>query len=207
MDKIWLYCWPLLWLWEIFLKIFFMWTIFKVFTEFITILRLFYILVFWPQGMWDLSSLTRDWTSCMKGEVLNRWIFRQVPGEIVLFPSWNFILLIHSIEFIINISWETSVQFSSVAQLCPTLCWPHERQQARHPCPSPTPEVYTNSCPLSQWCHPAISFSVIPFSSAPNPSKHQGLFQWVNSLHEVAKVLEFQLQHQSFQWTPRTDML
>ena len=40
---------------------------------------------------------------------------------------------------------------------------------------------------------------------APNPSQHQGLFQWVNSLHEVAKGLEFQLQHQSFQWTPRTD--
>ena len=38
-------------------------------------------------------------------------------------------------------------------------------------------------------------------------SQHQGLFQWVNSLHEVAKVLEFQLQHQSFQWTPRTDLL
>ena len=129
MDKIWLYCWPLLWLWEIFLKIFFMWTIFKVFTEFVTILLLFYILVFWPQGMWDLSSLTRDWTSCMKGEVLNRWIFRQVPGEIVLFPSWNFILLIHSIEFIINISWETSVQFSSVAQLCPTLCDPMNRSR------------------------------------------------------------------------------
>ena len=41
----------------------------------------------------------------------------------------------------------------------------------------------------------------------PNPSQHQGLFQWVNSSHEVAKVLEFQLQHQSFQWTPRTDLL
>ena len=42
---------------------------------------------------------------------------------------------------------------------------------------------------------------------APNPSQHQGLFQWVNSSHEVAKVLEFQLQHQSFQWTPRADRL
>ena len=42
---------------------------------------------------------------------------------------------------------------------------------------------------------------------APNPSQHEGLFKWVNSSHEVAKVLEFQLQHQSFQWTPRTDLL
>ena len=43
--------------------------------------------------------------------------------------------------------------------------------------------------------------------SPPNPSQHQSLFQWVNSFHEVGKVLEFQLQHQSFQWTPRTDLL
>ena len=59
-----------------------------------------------------------------------------------------------------------SVQFSSVAQLCPTL-WPHELQHARPPCPSPTPGVHSNSCPSSQWCHPAISSSVIPFSSCP----------------------------------------
>ena len=46
-----------------------------------------------------------------------------------------------------------------------------------------------------------------PSPPAPNPSQHQGLFQWVNSSHEVAKVLELQLQHQFFQWTPRTDLL
>ena len=50
--------------------------------------------------------------------------------------------------------------------------------------------------------HPLSS----PSPPAPNPSQHQGLFQWVNSSHEVAKELEFQLQHQSFQWTPRTDL-
>ena len=42
--------------------------------------------------------------------------------------------------------------------------WPHGLQHARHPCPSPTPEAYSNSCPLSQWCHPPISSSVVPFS-------------------------------------------
>ena len=47
--------------------------------------------------------------------------------------------------------------------------------------------------------HPLSS----PSPPAPNPSQHQGLFQWVNSSHQVAKVLEFQLQHQSFQWTPK----
>ena len=51
--------------------------------------------------------------------------------------------------------------------------------------------------------HPLSS----PSPPAPNPSQHQGRFQWVSSSHEVAKVLEFQLQHQSFQWTPRTDLL
>ena len=60
---------------------------------------------------------------------------------------------------------------------------------------------------LSQWCHPAISTSVVPSPPALNPSQHQSLFQWVNSSHEVAKVLEFQLQHRSFQRNPRADLL
>ena len=51
--------------------------------------------------------------------------------------------------------------------------------------------------------HPLLS----PSPPAPNPSQHQGLFQWISSSHQVAKVLEFQPQHQSFQWTPRTDLL
>ena len=74
---------------------------------------------------------------------------------------------------------------------------PHESQLARPPCPSPTPGVHSDSCQSSQWCHPAISSSLSSSSPpAPNPSQHQSLFQWVNSSHEVAKVLEFQLQHQ-----------
>ena len=56
-----------------------------------------------------------------------------------------------------------SVQFSSVAQSCPTLR-PHESQHARPPWISPTPGIPSNSCPLSRWCHPAISSSVVPFS-------------------------------------------
>ena len=159
--------------------------------------------------------------------------------------------------------------------------WLHEPQHARPPCLSPTPRVYPNSCPLSWWCHPTISFSLIPFSSClqsfpasgsfpmnqffssiqfsssvvpdslwphglqdtrlPCPSQileltqthghrvgnaiqpahplsspspptfslfqHQGLFKWVSSSHQVDKVLEFQLQYQSFQWIFRTDFL
>ena len=58
------------------------------------------------------------------------------------------------------------VQFSSVAQLYPTL-QPREPQHTRPPCPSPTPGVHPNPCPLTRWCHPTISSSVIPFSSCP----------------------------------------
>ena len=115
---------------------------------------------------------------------------------------------------IINPHFIGSVQFSSVAQSYPTL-QPHGPQHARPPYPSPTPRVYPNSCPLSQWCHPTVS--VNPFSSClqsfpiafPNASifKHQGLFKSVSSSHQVAKLLAFQLQHQSFQWTLRTDFL
>ena len=82
--------------------------------------------------------------------------------------------------------------------------WPHESQHARPPCSSQAPRVYSDSCPSSWWCHPAISSPSSSSPPAPNPSQHHSLFQRVNSSHEVAKVLKFQLQHQSFQWTPRT---
>ena len=58
--------------------------------------------------------------------------------------------------------WQTL--FSSLAQSCPTL-WPHGLEHARLPCPSPAPRGCSNSCPLSRWCHPTISSSVIPYSS------------------------------------------
>ena len=70
---------------------------------------------------------------------------------------------------------------------------PHESQHTRPPCPSPTPRVHSDSCPSSQWCHRPSHFLSSPSPLAPSPSQHQGLFQWVNSLHEVAKVLELQL--------------
>ena len=70
----------------------------------------------------------------------------------------------------------TSVQFSSVAQLCPTL-QPREPQHARPHCPSPTPGVYPNSCPLSWWCHLTISSSVVPFSSCIQSFSTSGSFQ------------------------------
>ena len=67
------------------------------------------------------------------------------------------------------------IQFSSVAQLCLTLK-PHGLQHAKPPCPSSTPRVYSDSCPLSQWCHPAISSSIVPFSSYPQCFPASGSF-------------------------------
>ena len=93
---------------------------------------------------------------------------------------------------------------------------PHKSQHARPPWPSPIPGVYSTSCASSGYAiQPSCPLSS-PFPPAPNPSQCQGRLQWVFSnfpgsfpitLHKVAKILEFQLQHQSFQQTPRTDLL
>ena len=66
--------------------------------------------------------------------------------------------------------------------------------------------ITVSRSPLCWWCHPTTSSSAIPFSFSSHLSQHQGLFKWVSSPHQVAKVLEFQIQHQSFQWTSRTDL-
>ena len=68
----------------------------------------------------------------------------------------------------------SSVQFSH--SVVSDSLWPHESQHARPPCPSPTPRVYSHSCPSSQWCHPAISSSVVPFSSCPQSLPTSGSF-------------------------------
>ena len=69
--------------------------------------------------------------------------------------------------------------------------WFHGLQHTRPPCPSPLPGVCSDSCSLSQWCHPSMSSYVVPFSSVFSLSQHQGLFQWVSSSHQVAKGLDY----------------
>ena len=122
-------------------------------------------------------------------------------GMIFLFSSITvvFWIVIASIFHLLHILF-SSVQFS--LSVVSNSLQPHGLQHARPPCPSPTPGVYSNSYPLSRWCHPTI---VIPSPPAFNLSQHQGLFKWVSSLHQVAKVLEFQLQQQSFQWSPSNE--
>ena len=84
---------------------------------------------------------------------------------------------------------------------------PHGPQHTRLPSPSATPEVYSNSCPSSWWCHPTISSSVIPFSSCLQSLPASGSFSMSQFFASGGKVLEFQLQHQSVQWIFRTDFL
>ena len=88
-----------------------------------------------------------------------------------------------------------SVQFSR--SVVSDSLRPHGLQHARPPCPWSTPRACSNSCPSSQWCHLAISPSVIPFSSCPQSLPSPGLLKWVSPSHQVAKVLEFQLPYQS----------
>ena len=100
----------------------------------------------------------------------------------------------------------SSVRFSSVVQLCLTLR-PHELQHARPPCPSPTPRVHSNSRPLSQWCHPAISSSVFPFSSCPQslPASESfpmsQLFIWGGQSTGVSALASF-LPKNTQDWSP-----
>ena len=100
-----------------------------------------------------------------------------------------------------------NIQFSSVAQSCPTLCDPMNHSMPGLPVHHQLPEfTHTHVHRVSdaiQPSHPLLS----PSPPAPNPSQPQSLFQGVNSLHEVAKVLEFQLQHHSLQRNTRADLL
>ena len=98
------------------------------------------------------------------------------------------------------------LQFSSVAQSCPTLCDPMNCSMpalpVNHQLPGSTQTHVRLVGDAIQPSHPLSS----PSPPALNLSQHQGLFKWVSSSHQVAKLLEFQLQHQSFQWKPRTDL-
>ena len=85
--------------------------------------------------------------------------------------------------------------------------WPHELQHARPPCPSPTPGVHSDSRPLSQWCHPAISYSVVPFSSCPQSLTASDsfpisqLFAWGGQSNGVSDLASF-LPKKSQGWSP-----
>ena len=116
----------------------------------------------------------------------------------LLFPS--FIRLFYSY---LNFSDFSSVQFSH--SVVSDSLRPHELQHARPPCPSPTPGIHPNPCPLSWWCHPVISSSVIPFSSCPQSFPASGSFPMSQLFASGGQSIG--LQHQSFPWIFRVDFL
>ena len=119
----------------------------------------------------------------------------------ILSPAYDWKIQPSILHYVLCIS----VQFSR--SVVSNSLRPHGPQHARLPCPSPTPGVYPNSF---HWLSDAIQPSHPLSSPSPpaiNLSQHEGLFKWVSSRHQMAEVLEFQFQHQSFQWTLRTDLL
>ena len=146
----------------------------------------------WPCTLILSRSNPATSRECLQGMILTKPISRALPMS----QLWRKALSIgHFTLFLtlcscLQLLSEISQSVSSVAQS--NSLRPHESQHARPPCPSPTPGVHSDSHPSSQWSHPAISSSVIPFSSCPQSLPASEFFHWVNSSHEVAKVLEFQ---------------
>ena len=183
--------------------------------------------IHWSGWKWKKFSWICWWVRWVSGMLyeLEHWIKQKY-----LFQKWNIHLqqIQHSLKYrhkmrsaIVTFTTTTVVLvtksyifpmpfipgfFGSVAQSCPTLCDPMNRS-------TPGLPVHHQLLEFTQtpvrWVGVAIQPSHPLSSPSPpalNLSQHQGLFQWVSSSHQVAKVLEFQLQIQSFQWTPSTDL-
>ena len=137
-----------------------------------------HVITFRPTGIIQISSLPPKFLNLVTSQSLNHLI--------PLHRFWGL------------------VQFSSVSQSCPTLCDPMDCSTPGFPVHHQLPEfteIHVHwICDAIQPSHPLSS----PSPPAFNLSQYQGLFQWASSSHQVAKVLAFQLQHQSFQWTLRT---
>ena len=126
-------------------------------------------------------SVNGAWCFC---RCLSRWLFQ--PSMFMGHP-------------------QVALVVESLSRVWP--CDPHGLQHTRPPCPSPSSRVCSKSCPLSQWSFLTISSSVTPFSFCLQSFPASGSFQWVGSSHQVTKVLELQLQYQSFRWIFRVDFL
>ena len=173
-----------------------------------------------PDYITPTLKISSGFPLSMKSKVLGMTF--KVSNDLALAQSfWTYIFthpLIHPITLatpkllailLKDHSFFSSVQFSH--SVMSDSLWPHESQHARPPCPSPTPGVYSNSCPSSQWCHPAISSSVVPFSSCPQSLPASGyfpmsqLFAWGGQSIEVsasASVLPMNTQDWSLlRWT------
>ena len=151
---------------------------------------------FWPRNQTWVSCV-----SCVAGGFFTTWTIREAYTQYgnvkIAYCALECLKPIWAAEI-----WE--IEFSSLSQSCPTL-QPHELKHARprHQLPEFTQTHVRWVSDAIQPSHPLSS----PSPPALNISQFQGLFKWVSSSYQVTKRLEFQLQHQSFQWTPRTDLL
>ena len=138
------------------------------------------------ERMWRKGNPLHSWCECKLIQSLWRTVWKFLKNLGINLPF-------------------SSVQFSR--SVVSNSLWPHESQHARLPCPSSTPGVYSNSCPSSWWCHPAISSSVVPFSSCPQslpasePFPMSELFAWGGQSTGVSASAH------SFQRNPRADLL
>ena len=145
------------------------------------------------------SPHVRNQLSSLSGNKPNNLLLVLAPSGDTRSPSKDFPWFLACYQFLV-------IQFSSVAQSCLTLCDVMDRSMPGLPVHHWLLEsTQTRVQKASDAIQPSHLLSS-PSPPALNLSQHQGLFQWVSSSHQVAKVLKFQLQHQSFQWTPRTDL-
>ena len=179
-----------------------------------------------PKQFWESAKLEDSQQLISKYSkviILNRALFctprerkySAVPRDVLVLIFGSLLLVkardnvkhLQQLFMIVSNKEFSSVQFSSVAQSCPTLCNPVNHSTPGLPVHHQLPEFTQTHV---HWVSDAIQPSHPLLSLSPpalNLSQRQGLFKWVSSLHQVAKVLEFQLQHQSLQWTPRVDLL
>ena len=155
-----------------------------------------------PDGLQSMESqrVGHNWAA-------NTFTFTLGPLETYLHSAWQIWDTSLPVSDPSWLVWVDSVQFNSVAQSCPTLCDPMNHSTPglpdHHQLPKSTQTHVHWVSDAIQPSHPLLS----PSPPALNLSQHQGLFKWLSSSYQVAKVLEFQLQHQSFQGTLRTDLL
>ena len=155
---------------------------------------------------WELKSRLKTQHSKNKNHgIQSRYFMADKGGEKDTVTDFNFLcskitatMNLKDVYYLEEKVGQTSLQFHH--SVVSDSLWLHGVQHARLPCPSTNPRAYSNSCSLSQWWHPTNSSSVVPFSSRLQSFPVSGSFQWVCSLQQVAKLLELQFQHQSFQW-------
>ena len=132
-----------------------------------------------PFSKWECSLWTMLLVREKARQTISAYLDTKVSFQLLQWGSVHTFSLNYEKDTSVSIRYHNSeearqsAQFSSVAQ---SSLPPHEQQHARPPCPSPTPGVYPNSRPLSRWCHPTISSSVVPFSSCPQSLPASGSF-------------------------------